>query len=471
MAPLPLCYDVPERRTQDGYLTPLPPDVYTAIFEYLQPNQDLNSEIRCRTIWRSCIPVCKYFRAHFIPFLFSSMVFETNSSGDDLTFQSTAALCSHIVNGQEDSLCFARCVSHCTFVTRVFEDDNYETPYPPEYTRAVRRMPNITSLRLSNSIIDKTMIQTIVSLPNLTSLTLAREYGPGEGVTELDLEPLVRLPLISSFRTSIVDNPIMENVLKRGICTWPLKSARIETSPLVNYFLAHGPRNRLEELYLSRVSELDLLAPFLQEIPTLRKLFIRQVSDTSKIGPEEERIELAPGSLPNLAGLRCPADWALELVPTRPIQQLELTTITRYDGQEHTKDLALWSSLRQATQPIKRVRFRLGTYQAHILMMEFPPGWFSDLLLTDVWRYLGDHPQKQLRYKSLRTAEERQSMEESLAILFNDLMGPASSLVIHLELNELIRDKDALDLVFQHHIIVSMLLATFPNVTDRKSVV
>lgn len=238
---------------------------------------------------------------------------------------------------------------------------------------------------------------------------------------------------ITSFRTSHVESQLMQSTLKRCILNWPLVSLRLEATCLIDHYLfrrTDPSASILKELFLSRVSSLKHFRNFLDSTPSLERLYIRNVATPDDLCDDDlVYMRLNPKALPNLTHIRCPIQWASSLIPNRPLRSVDLTTMYRPNSSSSastpssspsssSSSLALspslWTTLLASRTPVTHLRMKLKTYQTHVLMMEFPPGWCESLVLTDVWGYLSTRTQRLFSYRSLKNSGAVEHMEVSL---------------------------------------------------------
>lgn len=331
------------------------------MFDYIRPSEEM-SRGECKRILSNLALVCHFFCAVSLSRLFSSLEF-SGASHKDSNSPGYASLCRSIIKDQEPARSLARHVKECTFKEWKITND---TPswvlqaFLGIYGQAITRMPNLKTLTLSSTFIDKRLLNTICKLKQLKSLSFS-SCSFSEDLNQKDFSKFSFLTL-TSFK-SCGDFP---NGLSPG--TSQLQDVQIERWTTAHALLREVHPNHLTQLQLHHVEDMATLCHFLNEHPSISVLHI----NTVLIQPTTT-LPLLASSIPNLHTLICPPTLISTFIPGRPLTKILLSSA---QGPDET--LFPFSGInglevfKQATGIIRCLEVPAGMYHPGPFNSNFP---------------------------------------------------------------------------------------------------
>ncbi|KAJ7177053.1 hypothetical protein C8R46DRAFT_48071 [Mycena filopes] len=260
----------------------IPNEVYEKIFKFLDETDEFDAT-HCMQILSSLARVCRLFFAICIHRIYRRLEFSgSNLAQSKSPYDDFCGLLLHPndLNGKpnphaELATTIASCVKECAFIDwipgRGSVPSTWVTEFLDRNCRAMRRMPNLVSLRLEETLIMKSLLFTISKLKT-TLKTLSIRSCPLEAeLTRQQLKDLIdlRLRTIEFFGAS----SLQPSVLWVG----ELEVFRTDSWEYGAHFLRRKCC-ALRVLELHAVEKVDLLFKRLEKCPAIEELVITDIS-------------------------------------------------------------------------------------------------------------------------------------------------------------------------------------------------
>ncbi|KZV74180.1 hypothetical protein PENSPDRAFT_225536 [Peniophora sp. CONT] len=325
-------------------LSHLPNEILSMIFNYLLPSSTRDCpEDEAKAVHDSLIPVCRLFRALFLPRRLRHLV-----------IRSSAPRHVDFIRGIKDYPFPVHTLR--TYVEKLTFQDWRTSPHVDEgnewvasalltrYIPALSCFPNLYELHLTDMSITRSFFDAVAYLGALSRVSISRcAFGAFEGAEDpYPVEP----PSTPWTSFAFHDNTCSMEYIYAFVSL--ISSPHLQTLNTTQWTLIHALAEH-EEVLLEGLHELATQIPctpatalkdFLIRTPSVQTLRITSIQTfevslfdyTATYNTARQLVDLPPSALPNLTCVQCSAMLLDALVRGRPVSSIDVTSIIYSSG-------------------------------------------------------------------------------------------------------------------------------------------
>ncbi|VDB95657.1 unnamed protein product [Peniophora sp. CBMAI 1063] len=411
-----LRFDPPKRSKDGRTLSHLPNEVFAMIFEYLLSPRDC-PEDEAKAVYDSLIPVCRFFRALFLPLRLRHLVIHSTAPRhvDFIRSIQDYPFPAHSLRAYIEKLTFR------DWQTSPHADtgSNWVTSaLLARYIPVLSSFPNLQELDLTDVTISRSFFDTVAYLGKLERVSISTcDFSEFEDAEDpYPIEP----PSTPWTHFHFRHNRGFEDYIDAMVVL--ISSPSVQAFESTHWTLTFALAQKADVSF-DALNELatqipcapsPILRDFLARTPFIRAL---RITSLIRIGPDvgdhviarevaRQLVAVPQSALPNLTTVQCPESFCKDLIRGRPVRSVDLMSqflyangdLFHYEPERFVLQ-APDPDLSHSAVPVQHLAF--GSLSFDNLVRG---SYFADVLLESLTIYVGSRslrfPQETLRSES-----------------------------------------------------------------------
>ncbi|KAF7970138.1 hypothetical protein HWV62_9257 [Athelia sp. TMB] len=363
-------------------------EIYLAIFDHLEPSKDSDSTelAEYKATMSSLALVCRFFCAESLPRIFNRMEFSGLKHGT--TTPSYSTFCRQLVAGEPTACYLGQHVKVCALTDWMMAADSSQWAFVhflKLYVKAIPRLTNLKVLHFHQIPLELNILSSLKDLKQLETLSISLcEFGTSFKASP---QPSVSLSIkhfdFFDSREDLIFEPLSQLVSSPSLQilrtdNWAF-SKSIMRQPVQFYIkVMHTPLD---------VADITTWEQFLEATPSITELCVaRLVYPHSYIQMPSPLLAQRKNLLPSLNILKGPTCLITELVPGRPLTDVQIDPFTCRDYMDALTDATrnenrTFAALEGTTALMTTLRVPADVYLCRPLDQAFP---HLDILTLDM---------------------------------------------------------------------------------------